>query len=378
MRTVGVEEELLLVDADTGQPRSVAAEVLRVAAEHGELAGDVHHGALVHELQQEQLETYTPPESDMARLAADLRSWRNTAISRAAEVGARIVASGTSPLPVVPQLVHTTRYERMAERFGLTTSEQLTCGCHVHVAVDSLDEGVGVLDRIRVWLPTLLALSANSPFWNGIDTGYASFRSQAQARWPTVGPTELFGSAEAYRRHLEDVLESGVPLDEAMIYTDARLSRRFPTVEVRLPDVCLDARDAILIAALSRGLVETAAREYAAGDLPPPVSVTVLRLAAWRAGKSGLTGDLVDPGTLRPRPAGEVVDALVAHVATALRESHDEAVVDDGVRRVFTHGTGAARQRAVLAETGRLSEVVAHLVRATAGDACRDSLDPGG
>ena len=373
MRTVGVEEELFLVDADTGRPRAVAAEVLRVAAAHGDLGdgvdrGAVDRGAMVHELQQEQLETYTPPESEMARLADDLRCWRDTAIANAAEVGARVVASGTSPLPVVPQLVHTTRYEQMAERFGLTTSEQLTCGCHVHVSVDSLDEAVGVVDRIRVWLPVLLALSANSPFWSGRDTGYASFRSQAQARWPTSGPTELFGSVEAYRRHLADVLESGVPLDEGMVYTDARISRHYPTVEVRVPDVCLDVRDAVLVAALCRGLVETAAREYAAGEPPPQVSTTALRLADWQAGKSGITGALVDPLTSRPRPAGHVIDALVAHVSEALRDTADEALVDEGVSRLFVRGTGAARQRSVLEKTGDLDVVVADLAHATAGD----------
>lgn len=374
MRTVGVEEELLLVEAETGRPRAVAAEVLRVAAAHGEVPDPTSHaadrGALVPELQQEQLETCTPPETEMGRLAADLRHWRDTANQRAGEVGTRVVASGTSPLPVVPQLVRTTRYEQMAERFGLTTSEQLTCGCHVHVSVASVDEAVGVLDRIRVWLPTLLALSANSPFWGGTDTGYASFRSQAQARWPTSGPTELFGSAESYRRHLGDVLASGVPLDEGMIYTDARLSRHYPTVEVRVPDVCLDVRDAVLVAALCRGLVETAAGEAAAGVPAPAVSTAVLRLAAWRAGRSGVTGDLVDPVTSRPAPARAQVDALVDHVADALRASGDEVLVAEGVRRIFTHGTGATRQREALQRTGRLPDVVSVLTRATAGEEC--------
>jgi len=376
MRTVGVEEELFLVDAATGQPRAVAAEVLHVAAAHGEASNDPTHqavhditrGALVHELQQEQLETLTPPESQMDGLEADLRRWRDIAIARAGEVGAQVMASGTSPFPVEPQLVHTTRYDRVADRFGLTTSEQLTCGCHVHVQVESMEEAVGVLDRIRVWLPTLLALSANSPFWRGKDTGYDSFRSQTQVRWPTAGPTELFGSVAGYRRYLADVLESGVPLDEGMVYTDARLSRRYPTVEVRVADVCSDVRDAVLIAALCRGLVQTAAREYAAGMPPPLVSTTVLRLADWQAGKAGITADLVDPLSGRPRPARAVLDALVDHVGVALCECGDAALVDEGVRRVVKRGTGATVQRATLDRTGSLTEVVAALVRTTAGD----------
>jgi glutamate---cysteine ligase / carboxylate-amine ligase len=367
MRTVGVEEELILVDADTGRPIAVASEVLQVAAEHGEgLRVDIDTGSMVHELQQEQLETYTPPESDLDRLAADLRTWRDRAVSRAAEVGASVIASATSPFPVDPHLVHKPRYEQMAERFGLTASEQLAGGCHVHVSVDSLDEAVGVLDRIRIWLPTLLALSANSPFWGGADTGYASFRSQLLVRWPTSGPTELFGSAEAYRQHRDNILGSGVPIDEGMIYTDARVSRQYPTVEIRVADVCLDLRDAVLIAALCRGLVETAAREYAAGDPPPSVSTSVLRLASWQAGKSGISDDLLDPVASRPRPARDAVEALVAHVGQALTDSHDETVVDEGVRRVFEVGTGATRQHAVMTETDHLIDVVSDLISLTA------------
>lgn len=368
MRTVGVEEELLLVDSRTGRPRAVAAEVLHAAGSESDAVHDIEHGAMVYELQQQQLETFTPPESEMARLGDDVRRWRDRAAKSAAEVGAGVIASGTSPLPVVPELVHRTRYEQMAERFGLTTIEQLTCGCHVHVSVDSLDEAVAVLDRIRVWLPVVLALSANSPYWQGEDTGYASFRSQAQVRWPTSGPTEVFGSAAGYRAHLRAVLESGVPLDEGMVYTDARVSRRYPTVEVRVPDVCLDVRDTVLIAALCRGLVETAAREYAAGEPPALVSTTLLRLASWQAGRAGITGDLVDPVTLRPRPARAVVEALVAHVDDALGDSHDRELVGQGLARVFAVGTGADRQRSVHARTGDLGALVGHLVRASAGE----------
>lgn len=369
MRTVGVEEELILVDAWTGHPQAVAAQVLQVAAEHGEMHyEDLEHGAMVHELQQEQLETYTPPEAEMERLAADLRSWRSLSACRAAEVGARVMAAGTSPVPATPQLVPTTRYAQMVERFGLTTREQLVCGCHVHVAVESLDEAVGVLDRIRAWLPPLLALSCNSPFWAGADSGYASYRSQVQQRWPTSGPPELFGSLAAYERHLADVLGTGVPLDAAMVYTDARPSHHYSTVEIRVADVCADVDDTVLVAALCRGLVETAAREYAAGEPAPPVRASILRLADWQAGRYGITDQLLDPLTARPRPAREVIETLVQHVGAALEDCGDEALVAKGVQRLFGSGTGATHQREVMARTGRLEDVAAYLVRATAGD----------
>ena len=113
--------------------------------------------------------------------------------------------------------MHTPRYDEMARRYGIVAAGQLTCGCHVHVSVTSADEAVGVLDRIRVWLPSLLALSANSPYWQGQDTGYASFRERAIGGWPVSGPTEVFGTAEGYRAVIDGMLASGVILDAAMV-----------------------------------------------------------------------------------------------------------------------------------------------------------------
>lgn len=371
MRTVGVEEELILVDRETGRPRSVAAQVLHRVEDRDrqERSGDrdPRGGSLAHELHRQQVETDTPPEHDLARLESDLRAWRDKARSAGFEEGSQLIASGTSPLPMESQLVHDERFEVMAERFGLTVDEQLSCGCHVHVAVDSPDEAIGVLDRIRVWLPTLLALSANSPFWQGRDSGYASYRSQVLTRWPSHGPTELFGTAQAYRRHVEAMLATGVLLDEGMVYSDARPSHHQPTLEIRAADVCLDVRDTVLVAAMSRGLVETAARSWATGEPPDPTPVSLLRLANWQAGRYGLLDDLVDPRTGEPGPARKVVEALVGHVAGALRDAGDLALVEAGIDDLFDRGNGAARQRAVLDRTGQLRDVVAALARVTAG-----------
>ncbi|MDP3889640.1 MAG: glutamate--cysteine ligase [Nocardioides sp.] len=369
MRTVGVEEELLLVDAHSGHPLSVSAQVLRAAEARG--GADPHPdqpgGSLQQEFQQEQVETDTAPVADMLELQAELRSWRDRAGAAASDANARLVATGTSPLPVEPTMVHHPRFEKMAERFGLTANEQLTCGCHVHVAVESDHEAVGVLDRIREWLPAILALSANSPLWQGRDTRYASFRSQAMARWPSAGPNDVFGSTDAYRQRIEAMVASGVILDEAMIYADARAAQRYPTVEIRVADVCLDVRDTVLIAALCRALVETAARQWADGQSPIGTPTALLRLAMWQAGKDGIGGQLLDPQRLVPRPAREVVAMLLDHTRSALRSNGDEALVRDRIEQVLAVGRGARRQRSVLERTGQLSEVVLDLALVTAG-----------
>jgi carboxylate-amine ligase len=283
-------------------------------------------------------------------------------------VGGRVAALATSPVPVAPVPTEGQRYDRMLGAFGLTAEEMLTCGCHVHVSIEDDEEGVAVLNRIRVWLPVLTAISANSPFWQGADTGYASYRSQAWHRWPSAGPNELFTDAADYHRLIDAVLATETVLDSGMVYFDARLSEKWPTVEVRTADVVLRVEDAVTLAGLVRGLVETAAREARDGTPPPAVRAEVLRVAAWRAGRSGLTGDLVDPRTGTPAPAAEVLGALLDHVRPALSDAGDDQRVADGLEALLRRGTGADLQRRVHRETGGdLGAVVRAAVAVTTG-----------
>jgi carboxylate-amine ligase len=367
-RTIGVEEELLLVDPQTGRPQAVAGTALRRSGDRVTGADDGPGGLVEQELQQEQLEIDTRPCATLDEVAAELRRWRAEAARAARAGGAAIAALATSPLEASPQVTPKARYRRMVREFGLTAAEQLSCGCHVHVEVASDDEGVAVLDRIRVWLPVLVALSANSPFYQGRDSGYASFRSQVWTRWPSAGPTDVFGSAAAYHRTVEELIATGTLLDPGMIYFDARLAQHYPTVEIRVADVCLEYEDTVLLAGLCRALVSTAATEAEAGTPPPDVRTDLLRVATWRAGRSGMSDCLVDPRTLRPAPARHVIDALVEHVRPALEEAGDYAAVCARLETLRERGNGADRQRAVMEQTGQLRDVVRMAVAATAGE----------
>ncbi|WP_445190147.1 carboxylate-amine ligase [Pseudonocardia sp. Cha107L01] len=357
LRTVGVEEEFLLVDPSDGRPRAIATAVLG--------ASEKSLTAVEAELQLQQIETGTRPCRTLDELEKQVRSARRAAACAARSIGVEIAAMGTSPLPVEAELTPSPRYERLAGRFGLTAQEQLTCGCHVHVGVESDEEGVAVLDRIRPWLAPLLALSANSPFWQGEDSRYSSYRSQVWSRWPSAGINDLFGSARAYHDTVREMVASETVLDTAMVYFDARLSQRYPTIEVRVADVCLHSEDAVLIAALVRALVDTAATDWAAGREPDPVRTEVLKLAAWRAGRSGLAGELIDPTTRRPAPALAVLENLCAHVRDALEANGDYTEIVQLQRVLAQRGNGAQVQRAVYRRTGRLRDVVRESVRRT-------------
>jgi len=353
-RTVGVEEEFLLVDPDSGTPRAVS---------HLALARNGEEPVLTGELQREQLETATRPCATLDELGGELRRARTAAARAASSAGSALAALGTCPVEVEPTLSTNDRYQRMNRRFGLTVAEGLTCGCHVHVSIDSDDEGVGALDRIRPWLAPLLALTANSPFWQGHDSGYASYRSQVWSRWPSAGPYAPFGSPDVYHGTVAAMVDSDTVLDRAMIYFDSRLSAQHPTLEVRVADVCLDVDDGVLLAALARALVETAVREWRADVAPDPTRLELLRLASWRAARSAVDGVLLDPASWRPTPAADVLGRLVAHVTPALEDAGDLARVRELLAAVLARGTGARAQRAA----GDPRAAVALAVRRTSG-----------
>ncbi|GAA4901522.1 carboxylate-amine ligase [Actinomycetospora succinea] len=347
----GAEEELLLVDRETGAPRGRAGTVR-----------DEADGDLDGELRTEQVETATAPHHSADDLADDLRRRRHEARDAARASGVDVAALATSP--VGPdggsESVAEGRYGRIADRFGAIATSQLTNGQHVHVEVASPEEGVGVLDRVGPWLPVLRALAANSPHWRGLDTSYASYRSVVWSRWPSAGPTRVFGSLEAYDAAVEAMLATDTVLDDAMVYFDARLSRELGTVEIRVTDVSLEVDDAVLVAVLARALVTTASRAFRDGGPLPTAPVEALRLAHWRAARWGLTEELVDPRTGRPAPAGEVLDALRHHVADALADAGDTDRAADGLARLLADGTGSERQRSATGKADGDPAAAAH------------------
>jgi carboxylate-amine ligase len=349
---VGVEEELLLFDR--GGARLAAVADLLVDGVEEPLAPSVEH-----EFKQQQIEIATGPLLRMTDVFDQLVALRADVADRAAQQGAAPAALATDPARARPAGTDDPRYDRMLERYGVVASGQLTCGMHVHVSVVSGDEGVAVMDRIRPWLPTLLAMSANSPFFQGQDTGYESYRSVRVGLWPTAGPTEVFGSPAAYDRTVADLVASGAALDPAMIYFDVRLSAAYPTVEIRVMDVTPEPADAVLLTALCRGLVDTAADQWRHDPTPPAgPSPSLLRAADWRAARFGLTGDLVDPHGSRLIGAEQAVASLVDHTRDALSRNGDEQLVREGIERLLGRGPGARRQRAAFARRREIYDVV--------------------
>jgi len=365
LRKVGVEEELLLVHPETGELANAAAAVLH---DHRAARGGTPPAWAIQDLEGEllrdMLETHTDPTQDLAEIGRQLRAGRRTAIAAAGEVGVAVAATGTPPLgSTMPVVSPNERYARIVEEFGDTGRGAGTLGMHVHVDVSDDEEGVRVIDGLRPWLPLLTALTSNSPFASGRDTGYASWRQQVWTRWPTSGTAEPFGSVAEYQRVRDTLIRVGAALDDGMLYYDARLSAAYPTVEIRVSDACTDVDDAVLAAALARALVETAAEQP---DPLEPVRSDLLRAAWWRAARYGLTGDLVHPVSWELVPAADALRVLAEAVGPALESAGDADLVGDGLSRLATLGTGARRQRQAFERGGDLRDVVADLVTRTA------------
>ncbi|GAA0383335.1 glutamate--cysteine ligase [Microbispora corallina] len=354
---VGVEEEYLLVDPVTREVAPGAAAVVeRAAAELGGRAGT--------EITRFQVEARTDPCSHAAELEAQLRGMRAVVAAAARAEGLAAVASGTPVLgdAVPPPITDHPRYGVGIATYRALHDEQSICAGHVHVHLPDRERAVLVSNHLRPWLPVLIALTANSPFWTGRDTGYASWRTLCWNKWPVAGPPPYFASLADYERLVGTLTEAGVLVDPGTIFWDVRPSSRLPTIEVRVTDVPATAEESVLLAMVVRALVVTASRRVEQGDPGPLLSAELLRVAYWQAARDGLAGDGVDPATGERRPAGELVAALLRHITPALEETGDLTTVSRRLDRLRRTGTGADRQRAAHARRGRPADVVDHLV----------------
>jgi carboxylate-amine ligase len=353
--TVGVEEEFLLLDGEKSQAAPAIDAVL------AQVPADLR-GQVAHEYLTSQIEINSPPGLELEALRHSLTLLRNGVADAAARAGVRVAAIGACPVTgLEPPVVDEPRFHRMVERFGALSPGPGLNGLHIHVGIPDPETGIQVLNHLRPWLPLLHAATTNSPFADNIDTGYASWRSVMWARWPSVGPTPYLDSYEHYQSLVADLISTGAMLDEAMLYWYARLSARYPTVEIRIGDVCPSLDDTILIAALVRALVGTVLQDVSADRPAPRVAHHLLSAAHWRAAHDGLAGLAVDPATQQTRPAWHLLTRLFDTVRPELERNGDRELATIHMGRLRTRGTGASRQRAIYSRHGTMSAVLDYL-----------------
>ena len=356
--TIGVEEEFLLVDPDTGEPAACNEQVAAHAAEHGV--------KLQLELTTCQIETTSDVVGGSGELRDQLTRLRHITAEAAQASGAQLLAVGLPPaVPHEFPITDTPRYREIADKFGMIAHEQGICGCHVHVAVPSRETAIRVSNRLRPWLPLLLALTANSAVYRAADTGYASFRSVLWARLPNAGPPPHFDSIDEYDAAVQMLRHAGVVLDDGMVYWDVRPSAKFPTVEVRVADVPATVGETVLLAILVRACVMTALDDERNGQPVPPLAPHALKAAYWRSARDGLDGQAIDLEGHQPAPTRMLLDRLVDRVRPALDAVGDYELVRAELDRITEQGNGAMRQRRAFDRRGQVADVIAEAATAT-------------
>lgn len=351
MSTFGIEEEFFLLDPASGLPavpdEGTRKRLMSIRAGASESQ---------HELLDCQVEMATPVCSASHEALASLRRFRQNLATTASASNLVAVSMGAAPLMSEGSatIAPVERYRKIHRYLPGISSQQYVSGMHVHVAITDSEAGILALNGLRRWLPILVAIGANSPYWRGMDTGFASWRSIHYRMWSVQGIQPYFAGPEDYYQFLSQVLGSDVVLDAGHIGWAARLSHNYPTVEIRVADAQLRAADSVALALAIRALVETSVHQ------PLPESglrSELLDLATWQAAKHGLDGNQLDPETGRSVSPERMVGALLRRIGDALEESGDKEEVEAALGRMLADGNGARLQRESLAFGGLLGVV---------------------
>jgi carboxylate-amine ligase len=355
--TLGIEEELMILDAATMELVNGVERLLEPAA-----AGEIKP-----ELMESVLEVSTDPCQDIPEAAAQLRALRRQVIGAAAGKGLAIGSAGTHPFAMWEdqRIVARPRYRDLISALRFVARQELIFGMHVHVGVDDPDKAIHVANGMRVHVPVLVALSANSPFWRADATGLASTRMPIFRAFPRVGIPPTYKDWEDYSRRIEFMVKSRVIEDPTYLWHDVRPHPHFGTVEIRAMDSQTHIEHTVAIAALVQALVKELCEHYESGQQLSKYPFEMLDENRWLAARHGLTGEIVD----LPAPERVSTRELARRLLERMREHAQDlgsSAELEGIQDLLDRGNGAARQVVVFEANHDLREVTAEIVAATA------------
>jgi len=354
--TVGIEEEFALCDPQTLDLVARFEALLERARETDPLLAQHITGELI----SSEIEIVSGPGENLQDALARQRERRRRLFALCEREGTALAACGTHPFADYrrQRIIDTDHYRRVEEGLRYVAWRNNTFSLHVHVGIRDLDRAVRVCDRLRPVLPLLLAISANSPFLDGRDSGLHSARSQCFTRsFPRCGVPDHFGSWQAYRSYLEFLLRTNSIVEFTQVWWSIRPHLSFGTVEVRICDAQGDALEGEALASLIVACVLQAARDIDEGVPFQPPANRLIEENLWRAIRYGLDGKLIDLAAAREYPAREAIDRLLEWTAPVRSEQ--------GIDPVFPERNGAQRQRQALAGGATIKEVLAQLIRET-------------
>ena len=353
--TVGVEEEFQLVD-----PTSLALVPAIDAVLASRAAFSLPENSVASELLASFVELRSPIYDTVADLATELPTLRRRVRDLAEKSGARLAAAGTHPFSeaTTQPITGGERYRKVAEEMGWTARMQSIYGLHIHVAVPDTEHAIRAVNALSRHVPLFIALSSNSPFWAGSDTGLSSVRVKIFNLVPRSGLPPGFRSWEDFEVYVDALVDAGSIPDYSLCWWDARPHPRLGTVELRAPDAQTESARTCALAALAQCLVATA-------DERPPENPLFIEENKWRATRYGLDGRLHAFSTGHSSSARE----LARHLVKALRPVSQDLGCEnelEGVLEIVEAGTGAERQRAVFGNRGSTKDVVEDIVATTA------------
>ena len=366
--TVGIEEEYLLVDLETRDVCPDPPGALMKACQ------DILGSHVAPEFLRCQIEVGTPVCTTMEAARAELVKLRTVMANEARKHGLAPIAASTHPFATWTKQLSTDkqRYNELARDYQVVARRLLICGMHVHVGIEDEDLRIDLHNQLAYFLPHLLALSTSSPFWQGWRSGLKSYRLSVFNELPRTGLPETFSSAGEYHRMVDVLVGAGVIEDATKIWWDLRPSARFPTLEMRITDVCTRLDDAITIAALFRCLARMVWRLKRRNQRWRDYPRSMIAENRWQAQRHGASGKLIDFGIGEAVPFGDLVEELIDLVSQDAVALGCSAEVERA-RAIASNGTSADRQIAVFEdalaggadEAAALVAVVDHLVAET-------------
>jgi len=358
--TLGVEEELMIVDADTLDLTNSIEPMLK-DLEDLDTAGEVKP-----ELMESVCEVATAPCRDTVEAAQQLADLRHTVQEVAEQRGLAIGAAGTHPFALWEdqRIVSRPRYRDLIRGLQFVARQELIFGIHVHVGVDDPDKAIHVVNGMRVHLPVLLALSANSPFWRGQSTGMLSARMPIFRAFPRVGVPPRYEDFDDWSRRIAFMIDSGTINDYTYLWYDVRPHPQFGTVEIRVMDSQTRLEHTMGLAALVQAMVKELCEHFEAGEPLADYPYEMLDENKWLAARHGLDGEVVDlPSKDRVSThalARRLCDRLRGHAQDLGSHSEFEAIED-----LLAKGNGGSRQLMVYEANHDLREVVSEIVEKT-------------
>ena len=355
--TIGIEEELMILDAESLELVNAIESLLEQAP-----AGEIKP-----ELMESVLEVSTDPCPNTAEAGEQLRALRRQVRETAAKKNLTIGSAGTHPFAMWEdqRIVARPRYRDLISALRFVARQELIFGMHVHVGVDDPDKAIHIVNGMRVHMPVLLGLSANSPFWRADSTGLASTRTPIFRAFPRVGIPPTYKDWEDYERRIEFMIKAKVIEDYTYLWHDVRPHPNFGTVEIRVMDSQTHVEHTLGLAALVQGLVRELSEHFEAGRRLSKYPFEMLDENKWLAARHGLDGEIVDLPEFDRVPtralARRLIDRMREHCQDLGSLTELEAVED-----LLERGNGAARQIVVFEANHDLREVMAEIVAATA------------